>query len=259
MTIEKYIHFFDSNNFICLKSTGDKQFFIEKNNETPIAFFGNNEIVFKLNDGNSYFAIKLFDQIILDDNPLLINKKNYDDSVLIENKLKPDDCRIDEIIFDEKSSCKVLISPWVDGEILVNCNFPFVKQLHNLESNKAYKKFRTRVKSGVLTALTTLIFFISGVKFMYPDELFINPIDYKQLIVDDSIRTVNIALNKNKIKIAEPEIKIITKPIDIPTITDLVVVKPEIEKTETAEKNKSKTEKNKKNKNLVATSDNKNL
>ncbi len=252
LTIIDYIYFFSNQDVIRLHDSKRVLNFVKENNE-PVAFFDTESIIFKVTDGNDFFALKSFVNDVK-----FHNNAIYDLEFLKNNNIECVLLQEFEIKYLNNRGIsetkKILLAPWIDDVSFVDCKNRFVKQLHHNESNNLYVKRRRKVKAGVLIALGTLLFFISTIKLKFPDEIFVNPIDYRQLIVDDSTRTINLAINNNKIQIAKSEIKIITKPIEIPTITNLVVDSNLDKKqiSESIEQEKKIVKKKQKTKKLVA-------
>lgn len=219
ITIEQYLHYFSEKETIEF-SASHEVFTIIKENGEPFAYFNENSIIFKLYDGVSFYALKCFtdyknsnDKIVYDQDHLAEN--NLETTIVCQKDLQIN-------ISNSFENTTALHTNWIDDVLFLNCNHRYKKELYNNENNALYKKRRTKIKAGVLTTLTILLICVSGIKYMQPNAIFINPIDYRQLIVDDSLRTVEIAMNKNKIPVTKSEIKIITKTIDIQTIADIV-------------------------------------
>ncbi len=256
-SIDNYIHFFSTNNKIRFTNSANDFTIITENNEL-IAYFSDDAVIIKLYDSTHFYALKCFSNNTSQEQHIIYDKNSITDTTeelpaVLEQALN--------IIDNEGSeyNVKPLLTEWIDDSLFLNCTNRFIKKLHHNESNIAYKKVRKKIKAAVVVSLSTVLAIITGVKIVSPNAILVNPIDYRQLIVDDSIRTVSIALNNNKIPAAPSEIKIITKPIEIQTITDLLKVDNTFVKKVPAskiisEKNKIK---NKKNKSVASLSDSK--
>lgn len=196
ITIEKYIEIFEKKVEIVLlpQNIGYQ---VEKENSQPILFFDRTEAVFKVSDGKKFYAVKCFS------NNFDVKNGIYDDEVLKTNNAEDTFVQESEINIkdsaNEIDNIKVLFAPWIDDDIFKNCDTRYAKQLHHGVANIAYNTFRKKIKFGVVTTILASIMLILSLKYMYPNEIYINPIDYKKLIAADSLKTINIALNRNKI------------------------------------------------------------
>ena len=192
-TIEKYIEMFDNQNTILIKSN-NIVYKIVNENESPIAYFDNNEIVFRISEDLNFYALKCFSNGF-DNKKTIYTKENLIDN----NEIIEEEHEIEILNNSKLETTKVLLATWVDDISFNNCSTRYVKQLHNKTYNIVYKKRRSKTKFGVMTILIAFIIMITSVKFMYPNEIYINPIDYKKLIAADSLKTMNLAINKNKL------------------------------------------------------------
>ena len=194
ITLENYISLFENQDNIRLESNA-VLYHIEKENNEPILFFSDHEAVIKISDDQGFYALKCY-----------INADNYSKNDIYGSKII-EKHKVDQNLFKEYSlevadqagtlqHAKVIVAPWIDDVAFLNCDTRYIKKMHDIGSNAVYKKLRRKVKGAVFSAVIIFLLSISSIKLMFPNEIYINPIDYKQLIAADSIRTVNLALNK---------------------------------------------------------------
>ena len=194
ISIENYISLFENQDSIRLESSA-VLYLIEKENNEPILFFSDTEAVIKISDGQDFYALKCF-----------VNAANYSKNAIYSSKII-EKYKVDQSLFIENflevadqtgtvQHAKVIVAPWIDDASFLNCNTRYIKKMHDIGTNVVYKKLRRKVKGAVFSAVAIFLILISSIKIMFPNEIYFNPIDYKQLIAADSIKTVNLALNK---------------------------------------------------------------
>jgi hypothetical protein len=214
MKIQDYIIYFSSKDNIALDDAGTRYSIVKKMGE-PVAYFDDKSVIFKVQHNDDFHVLKCVETNI-----------NVDWNEIIDVAPLPDEANSEQriLIVEQQAGNSykktVVVAPWNEA-ILAELNITrYAKQLHDPKNNSVYRKHRTKVKTAVVVALSVVFMGIAGTKSAYPNQIFVNPIDYRQLILDDSIRTVNIALNK--IENASKELVIKKKDIALPTITDLV-------------------------------------
>ena len=194
IALENYISLFENQDSIRLESSA-VLYLIEKENNEPILFFSDTEAVVKISDGQGFFALKCYvnaDSCTENDfySGKVIEKHKVDQSLFKKYTLE---------IADQTGivqHAKVIVAPWIDDVSFLNCNTRYIKKMHDISTNAVYKSLRRKVKGAVFSAVAIFLILISSIKIMFPNEIYFNPIDYKQLIAADSIATLNLALNK---------------------------------------------------------------
>lgn len=194
ITLNEYIDFLSKNASI--NFDGDLNAFeIQKFRGTPIVFFNKKNIIFKLVKKNDIIAVTC-------DFIKKTNKSDTDNKNKIENTNSVENHEIAFLTIPDKNGNKitqqVYISKWSEEMTFLDTNYVlYTKELHNDNYKKTYLKNRKKVKTVVVLSLLIFTFFITGFKINNTAIPFINPVDYRQLIVDDSIRSINIS-NKNR-------------------------------------------------------------
>lgn len=214
MKIQDYINYFSSKENIALDGVGARYSIVKKMDE-PVAFFDDESVIFKVKHNNDFHVLKCIE-----------TNYNVDWNEIIDVAPLPDQANSEQhiLLVEEQAGNSykktVVVAPW-NEEVLAELNITrYARQLHDPKNNSEYRKHRTKVKVAVVTALSLVFMGIAGTKSAFPNQIYVNPIDYRQLILDDSIRSVNIATNK--IKNVDKELVIKKKDIALPTITDLV-------------------------------------
>jgi hypothetical protein len=163
---------------------------IQKFRTDPIVFFNKKNIIFKLKRDNNIIAVTC----------AYSGKNNKDktdqkNDVVAINSVE----NLKNLTITDKNGNKLTqqayISKWSDEMSSIHTSYVlYTKELHNDELKKIYLKNRKKVKNVVFLSLFIFTFILTGFKINNTIP-FINPIDYRQLIVDDSVRTIKISDN----------------------------------------------------------------
>ena len=219
LSLDSYITFFNCQSKISLNGNAS-DFFIEKDEIGPIIYFNKRTLILKVSNGNQLYALKCnhtkkTNQL---ENEVLLSKQTELKTIQGFFRIFIPNINGDTVLED------VIVANWLDEFSYLGGNIRYIKEIHELDSKNIYLKRRRKVKLNVLAYLSVFFFSLFIIKFFNPNGIFVNPIDYQQLVLDDSLRTSNMFSNKNVVLVPDNEVKILKKPINTPTITDLTDV-----------------------------------